>query len=191
MSSDTRSLLLETAWKLLRRNPSAAAMGQIAAAAGVSRQTIYLHFQSRAGLLLALVRWVDERERIAEEFAAAAKLSSPLESLEAHVRIWLDYMPRLHPVPSFLARYDADSEAKAAWDDRMAELEKLYRRPLRILHKNGDLAENMSVERAVALVRAVASVHAWYFLVHDCGWKQLDAVTGILHALRGALLRQR
>src|SRR5688500_1518394 len=71
-SASTRDQLLETAWRLFRSDPAAASMGRIAAEAGVSRQAVYLHFQSRAGLLLALVRWIDEREQIAAQLEVAA-----------------------------------------------------------------------------------------------------------------------
>jgi AcrR family transcriptional regulator len=190
MSSEaTREQLLETAWRLFRSDPAAASMGRIAAEAGVSRQAVYLHFQNRAGLLLALVRWIDERERIAAQFEVAAKLPSPVEVLEADIRVWLEYLPRLHPVPSFLARFDADPEARAAWNDRMTELEKIYRRPLRALQRAGKLREGLSLEHAVALVRGLASVHAWHYLVHECNWKEEAAVKSILCAVRGALLR--
>src|SRR5687768_18337288 len=115
-STTTREQLLETAWRLFQSDPAAASMGRIAAEAGVSRQALYLHFQSRAGLLLALVRWVDEREQIGARFAEASQSSSPREVLEADVRVWLDYLPRLHPVPIFLAGSSSDAEAQAAWN---------------------------------------------------------------------------
>lgn len=191
MSSATREQLLETAWRLFQSDPAAASMGRIAAEAGVSRQAVYLHFQSRAGLLLALVRWIDERERIAGQFEVASRQPAPLAVLEAQIRVWLDYLPRLHPVPSFLARFDADPEARSAWKDRMTELEKLYRPPLRALQRAGELREGLSLARSVDLVRGLASVHAWHYLVHECSWKQEAAVRAILSAVRGALLPGR
>lgn len=182
-------MLLETAWDLLRREPAAATMVRIAAEAGVSRQAVYLHFHSHAGLLLAVVRWIDEREAIAERFQAASAAGSPRAVLEAYVRTWLDYLPRLHPVASFLARFHGDPEARAAWNDRMAELEKVYRPPLRALHRAGELRDGLSVEQALALVRAIVSVQTWHFLVHESGWKQDAAVHSIVLAVRGAVLR--
>jgi AcrR family transcriptional regulator len=187
-STTTREQLLETAWRLFQSDPAAASMGRIAAEAGVSRQAVYLHFQSRAGLLLALVRWIDERERIAAQFEVAARQPAPLAVLEAQIQVWLHYLPRLHPVPSFLARFDADPEARSAWNDRMTELEKIYRRPLRALQRAGELREGLSLEHSVDLVRGLASVHAWHYLVHESSWKQEAAVHAILSAVRGALL---
>ena len=57
----TRSRILEAALDLMRRGTAAANLVQIAKAAGLSRQAVYLHFQDRADLYTALVRYVDER----------------------------------------------------------------------------------------------------------------------------------
>lgn len=188
-SLSTRESLLETAWSLLRRDPSDASMARIAAEAGVSRQAVYLHFRTRAGLLLALVRWIDERERIAERFQQAAQLPSPAAVLTEHMRVWLDYLPRLHPVPRFLSRAVHDPAASAAWNDRMTELEKVYRRPLRALHAAGALRKELTAEQALALVRAIVSVDAWDYLVNQRGWRQEQAVASIICAVQGAVLK--
>ena len=186
-SEATRESLLEAAWLLLRRDPDSASMARIAAEAGVSRQAAYLHFQSRAGLLLAVVRWVDEREGIAARLGEALSEKAPRAALGAVVHTWLDYLPRVHPVALFLSRSTADAEAHAAWDDRMSELEKVYRRPLRELHKNGELRDGLSADQAVALLRGIASVEAWHFLVHERDWPHERAVHAIIRAASGAL----
>jgi hypothetical protein len=136
------------------------------------------------------VRWIDERERIAERFQRAAELPSPAAVLIEHIRVWLDYLPRLHPVPRFLSHAVHDPAASAAWNDRMTELEKVYRRPLRALHAAGALRKELSVEQALALVRAIVSVDAWDYLVHQRGWKQEQAVASIIRAVQGAALRR-
>ena len=181
--------MLEAGWRLMREDPNRATMARIAGEAGVSRQAAYLHFGSRAGLLLALVRWVDERERVFEQFAALSDGNDPWNVLEAYVTLWLDYLPRLHPVPGFLARAKEDSAARNAWKDRMLELEALYRTPIKALRRAGALRKGLTTEQGVELVRAVASVHAWEQLVHDQGWSQNRAVQSLWLAVRGALAR--
>lgn len=163
-------------------------MASIAEAAGVSRQAAYLHFHNRAGLLLAIVRFIDEREGIADRLSATSQLE-PREALLESIRIWLDYLPSLHPAPGFLARAKHDPAARTAWLDRMRELEALYRAPLRHLHRKRQLRPGLSTEDAVATTRALASVHAWEHLVHDSGWDQKDAVDMLVRAVEGAVLR--
>lgn len=181
--------MLEAGWCLLQQDPSRATMSRIANEAGVSRQAAYLHFGNRAGLLLALVRWIDDRERIFERFEAVPPKDDPWDLLEAYVQIWLDYLPKLHPAPGFLARAKSDAAARVAWDDRMDELEALYRTPIKALRRANRLRPGLTTEQAVTLVRALASVHAWEQLVHDSAWPQKRATRSIWLAVRGALGR--
>jgi AcrR family transcriptional regulator len=178
---------LQAAWRLMREDAAHATLGRIAAEAGVSRQALYLHFDGRAGLLLAMVRWVDERERFAERVAPLAQLD-PRARLEGYLRAWLGYLPALHPVPGVLARAQDDPEARAAWTDRMAAFEALLRVPLRKLHRAGALRRGLTAETALDATRALASVHAWEHLVHERGWSQRRAEDAIWNGVDGAVL---
>ena len=53
---DTRTRALKAAWKLLEEGGSSVRMADIAKAAGISRQAVYLHFPTRAELLVAVTR---------------------------------------------------------------------------------------------------------------------------------------
>ena len=53
--SEVRTRILETAWRLIgERQDASVSLLEIAREAGVSRQTVYVNFGSRAGLLLAM-----------------------------------------------------------------------------------------------------------------------------------------
>ncbi len=164
-------------------------MAGIAREAGVSRQALYLHFESRAGLLLAMVRWVDEREHFFEQLQPLRELADPAEQLAGYVKHWLDYLPQLYPVPGFLARARSDRAARDAWADRMSVLEELYRVPLRKLHKQARLRRGLGVRAALDTVRATTSVHAWEYLVHERGWSQQRALDTLWRAASAAILR--
>jgi AcrR family transcriptional regulator len=63
---DTRARILDTAWGLVReRGIDAVTVADIAAATGVSRQLLYVHFENRAGLLKAMARRHDVRSGFA------------------------------------------------------------------------------------------------------------------------------
>ncbi len=180
--------MLVAAWSLMGEDPARASMAKIAAAAGVSRQAAYLHFENRAGLLLALVRWIDDREDVFGKLSSAAADKPPVEALRAYVLVWLGYLRRLHPVPGYLARARHDPPARAAWDDRMVAMETLYKGPVTALHREGGLRDGLSVRRAIDLIRAIASVHALEHLVDDQGWSVKAASEALWRAVEAAVL---
>jgi AcrR family transcriptional regulator len=62
MSSEkisTKTRILDTTWKLLEARDKNTRMSDIAKAVGISRQALYLHFPTRAALLIATTRHVD------------------------------------------------------------------------------------------------------------------------------------
>ena len=60
-SERSREEILDAAWDLIAVQGVAVSMAKIAAAVGMTRQSIYVHFGSRGGLLIALVRRADDR----------------------------------------------------------------------------------------------------------------------------------
>jgi AcrR family transcriptional regulator len=62
--SSTRLRLLEVTRRLVAERGAGIAMADVARAAGVSRQAVYLHFTSRASLFVAVVRQMDEQAGI-------------------------------------------------------------------------------------------------------------------------------
>ena len=60
ISAETRARILEAAWARVRdQGPSALSVKAIADAAGVSRQLVYFHYGTRAGLIVAMARHRD------------------------------------------------------------------------------------------------------------------------------------
>jgi AcrR family transcriptional regulator len=65
--------ILDTAWGLVReRGIAAVALADIAAATGVSRQLLYVHFENRAGLLRLWFAYLPEILPVARALEAAA-----------------------------------------------------------------------------------------------------------------------
>ena len=97
MSNDTKTRILETAWTLVNERGIGVGVGEIAAAAGVSRQLVYVHFTSRAGLLVAMARHQDARSGFRERALATRELP-PGQALDRLVRAWCEYLPEILPV---------------------------------------------------------------------------------------------
>jgi len=165
-------------------------MSEIAKAVGMTRQSIYVHFGSRGGLLIALVRRADERFLIWENFARAMAVESPRQRLDACLVAWLDFVPKIHPVARDLIRLRAtDEDAARAWTDRMAELLGFFRQLVRGLHRENALAKGWAVPRAADFLWATCSVQSWDLLVQDRGWSEASAAKVIRSTAARALLR--
>jgi AcrR family transcriptional regulator len=87
--NDTRNRILDVALEVLGQNPEAG-MGDIAAAAGVVRRTVYGHFPTRTDLVRTLT------QRAVDEIAAV--LTEVNASEGAAEAVWVDFIAGLWPL---------------------------------------------------------------------------------------------
>ncbi|GGK65968.1 hypothetical protein Ppa06_22240 [Planomonospora parontospora subsp. parontospora] len=168
--SSTRSRILETARRLITEQGPRASMADVARAAGISRQAVYLHFASRASLLVAVVRDMDERDGIRAHCEKALTGEEPVEAFRAFLRVWLRYAAVIHPVASvLLASRRDDPDAAAAWNDRMGELHEGFLLAARRLGTTGRLRPGLVPDVAADLAWAMTSVPVWEQLTTDRG----------------------
>jgi AcrR family transcriptional regulator len=173
--SDTRARILDTAWGLVReRGVDGVTLADIAAATGVSRQLLYVHFENRAGLLRAMARRHDVRSGFAGRAAEAASLP-PVAALERLLRLWFAYLPEILPVARALeaAAINGD-EGGVAWHDRMGDLHQLFAAAVDRVHRDGRLAEGWTVPAAADWVWARAQPSTFQHLVGDRAWPADD-----------------
>jgi AcrR family transcriptional regulator len=174
--TDTRSRILEAAWSLVgeRETTSGVTVAGIAAAAGVSRQLVYFHFENRAGLLAAMARHHDARSGFRERVAATRELPSA-EGLEGLLRAWLGYVPEILPVARALEAAEiAGEDGGVAWRDRMDSLREVFRGAVAKIADDGRLAEGWTVETAADWVWARSHLETWQHLVGERGWSPAD-----------------
>jgi AcrR family transcriptional regulator len=185
----TRARILETAWELVRaRGAAAVTMQDVAAASGVTRQLVYVHFGDRAGLLVAMARHHDERSGFRERVAATRRLT-PAEGLEAVLREWWRYIPDILPVAAALqAAAETNEDAAEAWRDRMDDLRAAFRIALARLRRDGLLAAGWSVEAAADWVWARSHLTGWQQLVGERGWRPERYVERSIRSILGELV---
>jgi len=174
--TDTRSRILEAAWTLVgeRGSTSGVTVAGIAAAAGVSRQLVYFHFENRAGLLAAMTRHHDVRSGFRERVAATRTLP-PVEGLEGLLRAWSGYVPEILPVARALEAAEmAGEDGGVAWRDRMEALRSVCRVAVERVADAGRLAEGWTVETAADWVWARSHLETWQHLVVERGWSPED-----------------
>ena len=63
-SEQTKTRILDTTWKLLEKRIEKNRMSDIAKAVGISRQALYLHYPTRAELLIATTKHIDTVKKV-------------------------------------------------------------------------------------------------------------------------------
>jgi AcrR family transcriptional regulator len=148
-------------------------MAAVAAAADVSRQTVYVQFGTRAGLLVEMVRERDAANPRREQVAQAIASPDPVEALVKLARALAGWWPDIHPIAQALyAAALTDDAAKAAWEDRMAHLHGFTEPVVRGLAEADVLAPGWDVTVASDWLAAQLNPLGWVLLVEGSGWDQ-------------------
>jgi AcrR family transcriptional regulator len=172
VAQDRATLILDSAWTLVVERGVDFTMKDVAAAAGVSRQTVYSHVGSRAGLFVAMARHHDARAGIARRFQAALAAPTGRRALDATIRTWFEYVPTILPVARALWSAAAtDEDAATAWWDRMDHVRLTMRRVIERLAGEGALDGRWTVEEAADILWSLTHPRAWDDLIGHRGWE--------------------
>lgn len=186
----TREEILDAAWALVSEKGAEVSIADIAKAAGISRQSVYLHFGTRGGLLMALVRRADDRFEIKERLFACFDIADPQERLQASIRVWIDFVLKIHPVAKDLVRLrETDQDAAAAWEDRMSDLRDWLTILIQSLKSDNALSDDWSIQEASEYLWASFSVQMWSLLTLDCQWSRDRAETVLVRTITKTLLK--
>ena len=191
-SADTRARILEATWRLMEETEDLTVrIADIAAASGVSRQAVYLHFGNRAQLLLAAVQYRDAQTPTNEVRRAAEEVPIP-EALGAFVAGWFAYIPRIEPVAHLLSTASlVDAEARVAFDDRMTALRRNITVLATRLAEAGALKPEWTVARAVDWIWHRTHLDGWRQMVGERGWTAADYTQAVIASLERDLLVPR
>ena len=166
-------------------------MSDIAKAAGVSRQAVYLHFSSRTELIVATTHYLDEVRGLNERLVHYQAATGGVVILEEFVRFWGNYIPEIYAIAkTLLAACETDEAAAAAWKDRMSAVRSGCRRAIDALYRDGLLDPKFSRDEAIDLMWTMLSVHNWEQLTVECGWPTSQYIDSMQTLLKRALLRQ-
>lgn len=191
ISEETRATILEAAWNLMAEQRRLdAGMAEIAAAAGVTRQTLFLAFGNRAGVLVAMARHQDTRGDHVQAMRQIAATGSDVAALHAFVDAWLDYLPIVYPVAIQLETDSlSDADANAAWQDRIFSqgVRLGLDRILGQIAAGGGLPAGQDPSRLADVCLTLLVPSSWRFLVVERGWTA-EAFARSRHVLIDALL---
>ncbi|EAQ02317.1 hypothetical protein OB2597_19581 [Pseudooceanicola batsensis HTCC2597] len=167
----TKSRILDTTWSLLETGKSAVRMSDIAKAVGISRQALYLHFPTRAELLVATTRHIDDVKNVEARLEKSRSATTGIDRLHAFIEAWGGYIPEIIGVSAAL-RAMRDAESAKAWDDRMQAVRHGCEAAVRAIAEDGRLKPELTQRDATDLLWTLLSVETWERLVRDCGWTQ-------------------
>ncbi len=189
--SQTETRILEATLRLLESGGGEAVrMSDIAKAAGISRQAVYLHFPSRAALLIAATHHLDRKKDVEARLAPSRAAASGLERLEAYVGAWGTYIPEIYGMAkAFLALAPRDAAAAEAWTQRMEDMREGCEAAVRALARDDQLVEGLTEAEASDLLWTLLSVRNWELLRKERGWTQERYVEVVLESARLLLIR--
>jgi AcrR family transcriptional regulator len=164
-------------------------MSEIAEAAGVTRQLLYVHFDNRTDLLVELSRRLDADARTPGLQATIDDAPTARDALRAAVRVQAEIKPKIHGLATSLELLRPSDEAAAAAceereDARLARCRAVIDR----LAAEGQLTPGWSRAAAAELVWSMTSLRSWEDLVHRRGWSKPSWIKRTTEAIEAALV---
>ena len=172
-SEQTKTRILDTTWKLLEKRIEKNRMSDIAKAVGISRQALYLHYPTRAELLIATTKHIDTVKKVNQRLELSRTAGSGVERLHFFIKAWGGYIPEIHGISVALRNMRKNDKAAAeAWDDRMQAVRHGCQAAVVAIAKDGKLKFDLSEQIATDILWTLLTIENWEKLVINCGWLQ-------------------
>jgi AcrR family transcriptional regulator len=186
----TRQAIIEAATRLWQeRGMHAAGLEEVAAAAGVTRRTIYLHFGGKADLLFAVADEAESRAGLPRLLEKLRDARTPEEILERLADIQVQYVPLTYEAVRLVhAARREEPAADKVWRSRMRRRLATFRPLVARIQKQGRLNPSLKPDDAAMLFLVLTSPHMYEYLVVDGGWSLKRYRTHIVRLLRETLL---
>ena len=188
-SEQTKTRILETTWKVLETRSDKNRMSDIATAVGISRQALYLHYPTRAELLIATTKHIDKVKKVNQRLELSRAAGSGIERLHFFIKAWGGYIPEIHGISVALRNMrENDKAAAEAWDERMQAVRHGCKAAVRAIEKDGKLKSDLSEQVATDILWTLLTVENWERLVLDCTWSQSEYEIKMIELAEIALL---
>jgi AcrR family transcriptional regulator len=168
---ETRKRILKATWQLMeQRRGQNVHMLDIAKAAGISRQAVYLHFNSRTELMVATMDYVDGVKGLQKRLNRLETATSAIELLEACVEVWGNYIPEIYGLAkAMLSTRETDEAMATAWNNCMACLLNACQETIAALDREGKLAPEWTPQEAIEMLYTMLSIQNWEQLIIERG----------------------
>lgn len=187
----TRNRILKSTWQLLEANDgNGVRMTDIAKAANLSRQAVYLHFPTRSELLIATTQYLDEVKHVDDLLVSSRTAETGVQRLDAFIDIWGNYIPQIYGVgKALIAMQDTDAAAKAAWSDRMQAVRHGCKAAIEALKADKSLSDEYSTQQATDIMWTMLSVPNWAQYRYQCGWTQQQYIKNMQSMIGHILIK--
>jgi AcrR family transcriptional regulator len=187
----TRRRIVEAALRLIsQRGAENVTMANMARAARVSRQALYLHFADRADLLLEAVRYADERRGMVSAVERIREAPSGVEALREMAAMQARMNPGIWPLARAVESVRRrDKAAEQSWQDRLASRIAGCRDISARLEREGALNPDVDPAVAADLLWTLTSLRTWEDLVLLRGWTAEQYEQRLIDLLYRALVR--
>jgi AcrR family transcriptional regulator len=174
----TRRDILAAAQLLFeRRGFAATTMAAVAAEAGVALKTVYLAFETKAGVLRGVwnrrLRGDDEDRPVEEQewYREVLEETDPDRRLLLNARNSAAGKRRIAAIAEVIREgAPADAEIGALWERIQAEYRANQRKLAEQLAGRGELRPGLDVERAADVLWTINHPNTWQLLVAERGW---------------------
>jgi len=168
----TRQRICEAALRLIvKRGGVDVPLADVAKAARVSRQALYLHFKDRAALFLAVAQHADDKRGLPEAIRRLQQAPTGLDALRHMAATRATLNPEIWPLARILDSVRGeDPAAEITLQNRLAARLGACRLIVEQLARDGSLRPELEPTIAADLLWALTSLRTWEDLVLVRGW---------------------
>jgi AcrR family transcriptional regulator len=168
----TRQRICEAALRLIvKRGGVDVPLADVAKAARVSRQALYLHFKDRAALFLAVAQHADDKRGLPEAIRRLQQAPTGLDALRYMAATRAALNPEIWPLARILDSVRSeDPAAEITLQSRRVARLGACRRIVEQLAQDGSLRAELKPTIAADLLWVLTSLRTWEDLVIVRGW---------------------
>jgi AcrR family transcriptional regulator len=189
-ASAAKIRILEAAHNLMLQGAPRASMAEIAQAAGISRQAVYMHYGTREALLTALNQHLCDHFGVAEELQRIAASATGIEALRASASFQARLYPKVWAVVRALetAQGNNDEDAERVWQAQLRNDLAGCKITVERLEREKLLKPELDVDTATDLLWALTSIPLWEELVLQRNWSAQRYEQHVANLLIAALI---
>jgi len=171
-SKETRLRILKAARTLLSRaGYHNVSLDQIAAEAAISRQTVYVQFGSKRGVLQALAEHIELESYGVDMLEGVRNLHNPVGTILDGIYEQIAFFERnADLLRTFYAQAAHDPDFRAVWQDRLQRRWDAIYIVIKKIAEEGRLAEGWGLEEASDWVWSLTNFRWYDDLVIERGW---------------------